>query len=458
MKLNSITFLLKNKIKLEYLTSTLVLLGSLFLLMISSGLIHVICAILFVLSIRSDYWFVVTMMIYLILRYLNSDFIFIPFGVVGWYWVLIFVKTFLMFFKLNVFKSKIFFPITLFTLYAILVSLFLSNYFFISLMKLLSFYFGAVTLYAIVEKLGYIQITKLLITVLSYFSLMSLLSAYTLTNPGVAYSLNGIGFQGIINHPQTLGPLLAAFCSFFIGMLIFNKVNLKWFIGILVVITTLIILIMMTKARTALASIALSVMFSSILYLTSSRFRKIDATKTIFIGKSLLFSFGLIILLFTSSSLKDSVNQFVFKRDSGNVEEALSSRSKGYQFMWNQFLRSPLVGHGFGVYSAGDHTKDVVYLWGIPISAPVEKGLLPLAILEELGLIGFILFIYLTVSLYASVKKTYSYSLVTLFFSCLFVNIGEAVFFAVGGIGMFYWIVICIVSQSFKVKMLNKTK
>ncbi len=85
---------------------------------------------------------------------------------------------------------------------------------------------------------------------------------------------------------------------------------------------------------------------------------------------------------------------------------------------------------------------------GIPISAPVEKGFLPAAILEEVGIVGTIFFIYLIFILTKLVVRSKNIHICCLYFSCLFINIGEAVFFSIGGIGIFFMLLIAMTTQS----------
>jgi hypothetical protein len=78
----------------------------------------------------------------------------------------------------------------------------------------------------------------------------------------------------------------------------------------------------------------------------------------------------------------------------------------------------------------------VVKFYGIPISAPVEKGFLPTAILEEVGLIGAALFLWWLAAATRLVAKGQTGIFEALFAAALFVNAGEYIFFAMNSLGL----------------------
>jgi membrane-anchored protein YejM (alkaline phosphatase superfamily) len=71
----------------------------------------------------------------------------------------------------------------------------------------------------------------------------------------------------------------------------------------------------------------------------------------------------------------------------------------------------------------------------LPISAPTEKGIIYISILEELGIFGFILFIMLIFILFYK-AIIYNMSSIIVFIVILLSNIGEATFFSIGGLGL----------------------
>ena len=84
---------------------------------------------------------------------------------------------------------------------------------------------------------------------------------------------------------------------------------------------------------------------------------------------------------------------------------------------------------------------DIKYFKGIPVSAPIEKGILPLAILEEVGVFGFIFFmIWILILIRLAINNSFRTLIVLL--TILLFNLGEAGLFSANGYGMLYLIVI----------------
>jgi hypothetical protein len=104
---------------------------------------------------------------------------------------------------------------------------------------------------------------------------------------------------------------------------------------------------------------------------------------------------------------------------------------------------NPVTGIGFQLASIPKRLQVVTdpYL-GLPIQAPVEKGNIFTAIVEEngiLGAIGFIIFLFI---LAKRAKRNKPIEILALFTAALATNIGEATFFSFGGMGLFIWLII----------------
>ena len=115
------------------------------------------------------------------------------------------------------------------------------------------------------------------------------------------------------------------------------------------------------------------------------------------------------------------------------------------------FGKNPLMGMGFQTsefhryaYQAGRIT------W---YSAPIEKGLLPLMVLGETGVVGGIVFALFILMFYAGCKrKGYicTASLMTVFFV---LNMAESSYFSPGGLGGVLWVV--LVGGGFTIDMMR---
>ncbi len=252
-----------------------------------------------------------------------------------------------------------------------------------------------------------------------------------------------------MNQPQSFGAFLSPMLAWLIAIIGFGRVKVISLYSVLAIL--ILALIVMSQTRTALVAVFLTVVTLFIIFLFNQQKYKIwGSLKNISINIALL-SLILIIAFVTSSTLRTMANDFVYKRGSGDIEEAVSSRASGYEAQLINFTQRPLLGHAFGVYPGKKAaSKGVTEFMGIPISAPVEKGLILTALLEETGLIGTILFLTLIVAISKRCLKTQNLGWIAIFFTCLFINIGEAVFFSVGGIGLFYWILMGLSSYEYK--------
>jgi hypothetical protein len=107
------------------------------------------------------------------------------------------------------------------------------------------------------------------------------------------------------------------------------------------------------------------------------------------------------------------------------------------------FRDHPLTGIGFGAPS--DPVRFARQLergpYGIPLSASVEKGFMPTAVLEETGIVGAILILLLLLFMFAPTVLHPDPTLFWVMATSLFLNFGEMVFFSVGGMGFFLWFV-----------------
>jgi hypothetical protein len=165
----------------------------------------------------------------------------------------------------------------------------------------------------------------------------------------------------------------------------------------------------------------------------------------------------LLVLIVPGSPLHGVVNDYISKSGRADVDNLLSayqvSRAVLFEPMIANISENPILGIGFGI--ASDSTAMNVVrdpLFGIAISAPVEKGVMPLAILEEVGVVGFILVAIWILFLLrrAAANGIASFLVVT---TMLLINLGELVLFSPGGMGM-----LMLILLSFAVTKPKSTK
>jgi len=138
--------------------------------------------------------------------------------------------------------------------------------------------------------------------------------------------------------------------------------------------------------------------------------------------------------------LESVVTGFISKSDRAGVYSlsAAYERSRGevVENMWANIQVKPMQGIGFGVPSdptAIDVKRDPFF--GLPTSAPIEKGVLPFAVLEEVGVIGFAA-VAAWVLLLLRRSSAGGISPFAVVLTALFLNMGESTLFSAGGMGL----------------------
>jgi hypothetical protein len=251
------------------------------------------------------------------------------------------------------------------------------------------------------------------------------------------YFRNGSGFQGILSHPQVLGPTMALLSSMLLAEVVAQRRPEWWKLGALAVGIAFVVA---SEARTAGFALVLGVLLGLVLKIEEGARWDLSSFKGL-TSRRLLGSIGVGFLLGLAQAQRvaTGVRRFVEKggHSEGGVFAAYQeSRGGKMAETWEGFLRHPIVGNGFGLPSVSSGFE-VVYdaTTGLPTAAPVEKGVLPLAVLEDVGLIGAVL---VGLWLWDAVRRARKGSLVSLslLLTALATNMAEANLFSPGGMGL----------------------
>lgn len=276
---------------------------------------------------------------------------------------------------------------------------------------------------------------------LGAFILLASLPLYGLPE---GYTRNGVGFQGILSHPQTFGPVVAPITALVTGLYFFRE-RTSWVV--LLCVGLGIAGMYLSLSRTSLLAFVLAGLLT-----TAVGFGFKPDTWAVDLGRALgrpAVMLGILAALALAAvqwtSIQSELGSFLAKDgESASVVQALEESRGGLmsQSMAN-FRTKPLTGIGFGAPS--DPVRFARSLergpYGIPLSASVEKGFMPTAVLEETGLIGALLTVGLLVVLFMPAVQHPDPTLFWMMGASLFVNFGEMVFFSVGGMGFFLWFV-----------------
>ena len=268
----------------------------------------------------------------------------------------------------------------------------------------------------------------------------------------LGYVRNGHQFQGILNHPQSYGVILSILMAVAIGRWLLTpgkKASLWQFILLILMGTTVIL----SGARTGYFALILAV-FSTLLFARSSR----GIFKRLLFNPFTYFLLAITIAYVGMTQPIEQFKQLIFERDVSDyayydvsidtnpstLSYLLASRSGLIARSWGNFLKNPWFGAGFGLPSIRIARDTVATLAGIPVSIPYEKGFTGTAVLEEVGIIGALLILGLLISQFRVIHKSQAISAMLIFLTAIFVNMGESVYFATGGIGLLVHIAIAV--------------
>lgn len=279
-------------------------------------------------------------------------------------------------------------------------------------------------------------LTALLITVVG----CSLPLVFT----SLGYLRNATGFQGVLNHPQAFAIFLAPAVAWLATRSVMRDAAVTRAERLLLWITP--ILLFLTQGRTGIAAIILAaVCAGAIGLLFRSDWRVQFARALMGYRRLLAISAGLCGLALGSEVLYERTLAFMMKGSTGTtVRESLAvSRGALLERSLANFANQPWFGVGFGMPSDPSRFEIVrdPYL-GLPVSGAVEKGTMPVAVLEEVGIVGALIVVVMLVALLRPAARRRSVGPFMMAATAVTVNIGESVFFSVGGMGLMMWLYI----------------
>jgi hypothetical protein len=262
--------------------------------------------------------------------------------------------------------------------------------------------------------------------------LASLPLAFTATG----YLRNGTGFQGVLSHPQAFGPVVAFLGGWLAGRLL-GSARPRWRDAVLLGLC--LVLVVMSEARTAGLALVLGVVTA---VLVSSSLSGIPVRQLLpGLASRRLHALALIVamgLVLAAPVLNERLGSYFSKRsDSTNLLEAAeASRGGLVEGMMTNIEKHPLTGIGFGIASDPSTMQvDRDPLLGLPTGAAIEKGVLPFAVTEELGIPGALLVL---AWMWMLVRRGARSGVVTLSILAivLLTNFGESTLFSPGGVGL----------------------
>ena len=262
-------------------------------------------------------------------------------------------------------------------------------------------------------------------------------AVYNAVSDGGGFSL----FCGITNQSQCLGPMLAAVVMWVICDMLFVE---RRFAKLHVLVVGVgVVLMYLTRSRTSLLTFFVG---GSVLMLYA--LRRIQMPSRLIRHVRNIATLGIVLMVMWaiySEIRHQTMTRWIRKSDDTSVswtEAVTSSRQRLIEECWADFHYNEVLGCGFQV--AYDHPYLYGNKEGLILSAPIEKGLLPLMVLGETGVVGAFVFVGFLFAFYAGCAKKHLFATMLLFTVMVASNFGEADFFSPGGIGGTKW-VLCVV-------------
>lgn len=341
-------------------------------------------------------------------------------------WLFIFMSSFYLIYGYNKIDTRlrsringILISVTLFAVYNILSSFFLSTLPTIAIFRVFSYIIPFIgVMIGIANTSGKFDLINWIHRMFSVLFIGSIPFSFL----PVGYLRNGRAFQGLTNQPNMFGIL----CALFIA-LILTKIQLKGFKSRwmpFLQISVLMYMIILSESRTGFIS-AVTVIMMFLLFSNMIKIKKI-----------IIFNFSgivMVVYIWLHGGLLQELQEFLSK----GHDDILHSRSGQVDGLMANFLRNPLFGSGFSVPVTQQRSFQFSFDYVI------EPGNLILAVLSYGGIVGLALFINYILKIFM-VNKSHFKLLAFLPVSTLLISMGEMVFFSTNNIAIWLYMFISI--------------
>lgn len=252
-------------------------------------------------------------------------------------------------------------------------------------------------------------------------------------------------FCGVTRQSQAFATLGGTMLAWLMADMLFIEQRFAKFH--LLLLSVGVILTYLSRSRVGLFAIMVGTLVVA-MYLPNKIGLQPSIMRRLKAGVSLILSITVIVGI-ASEIMNDSISGWLRKvndveEDNRSLSEAVTASRQGLiDESMRDFRRNPMFGSGFQV---AEYTADQVARSGsgLILSAPIEKGVLPVMVLGETGVMGSILFVAFLFSFYNASSRRRLYVTAAMFTVLLATNMGEATFFSPGGGGGVIW-TICII-------------
>ena len=312
----------------------------------------------------------------------------------------------------------------------------------LSVLKVVAFGVGGFTIFGCFERTAHLRHHWQLWFIA--FAIVIVIGSLVVLPTDFGYERTVRGYQGILRHPQMLGPVAAVLAAWFSGLLATGRGAPRL---LLPLAAAAYMLLLLSAARTGLLAglggFALATLFGILL----RGQRLISPAYLMSPGAVLTLLLALAYLVGFSNQAEAFFTDFVNKGQEAESATELFEQARGsrMQLSLDNFASSPFIGVGFGTPSDVDRSledRSVDRVGGVVVSASSEKGFMPTAVLEETGLLGAALVLVMLSLIFLPIHAHGSFETIWMAWAALLMNVGAAVLFSLGGLGFFLWMML----------------
>lgn len=251
-------------------------------------------------------------------------------------------------------------------------------------------------------------------------------------------------FCGVMNQSQALSPVLSCAFAWTMCDLLFVEGRSR---GPHIMLLILALpLLYLTRSRVALVGVLVAL---TMVYFYLPGRLAVNGKMKSWLGHILLLGgVALIAAAGIAEARSNAITRWLrktedVKTDQRTLSEAFTGSRQGLiEMCMDDFHKRPVLGMGFQV---AEYTREYATRGkGLILSSPIEKGVIPIMILGETGVIGMTVFILFLISFYFGCANKRLFICITMMALLLSLNMGEATFFSPGGIGGPQWM-FCLV-------------
>lgn len=344
----------------------------------------------------------------------------------------------------SLFEDAAYWALCLFTAVAAVCSIISGYYLEIALLKLVSFFVGMTAVFAGVKVLRArrVDLSSWLLSIAAVF----VINGFLAIGLGAGYGRDRLGnfqqfFQGPFYHANCCGPFCALLVVLLMAIWLFGPYRGRAICIWLAL--PVFYFIWLSKSRTGFASAVLGMAFVFLSSFLANRRRLVTLHRNtsrvkLIAGGCVL---GLFVFIFDvtsqgsiSKALLMFVNKYDHQKESIEMKTMMNTRQGLIDRGLQEFYRRPLTGLGFEVSLDDFFIKNATLF-----SAPIEKGFLPTALLEEVGILGTTAFVIFIGCLITSLKRQQNAPGLAMLLTFLVTNLGEVTVFSFGGPGGLGW-------------------